>query len=521
MLFFLFSALLLASCSVGDDADGVSALSVLADAGGSHSCALSGKGVLWCWGANDSGQLGTGGTRDSLLPVKVEWASEKPGQMVATGYAHTCAVDIAGGLFCWGDNSLGQLGIPGEVHHFYPIKVRSGVVAVATGYAHTCAILEDKRLLCWGFNDAGQLGSGTVEVKMEGGRYPLMLALGFSHSCALLNDRSVLCWGDSLAELKDSEPVQSIMAGHSHTCAVLSGGTLQCWGDGTVEWSGVGRIQRAVGGKGFTCILNDRGEVYCQGDNHYGQLGRGNTAGSLGPVRVDLGGERRVVHLVAGSAHLCAIFADDSLSCWGYNGRGQLGDGKSVSAMGVAQHHEGIFESVVTGRIHSCALPGDGIPRCWGGNEFGQLGEGSFVDRHGPVRIKWEDERSFRAIVAGCDHTCGILEDDSLVCWGKNHFGQWGEGRFESSPDPVLVEGSVATVEAGCEHTCVVLNDGTRKCRGEVSLDWTEQSAHLCKIERGVSCMGSNERGQLGSFTPHRGDDPGEMGEELPIIRLD
>ena len=262
---------------------------------------------------------------------------------------------------------------------------------------------------------------------------------------------------------------------------------------------------------------------FCWGANRYGQLGNGSTLSNSGPGPVDLGGGRRIRSVVAGEAHLCALLNDDSLVCWGSNGRGQLGDGMAGKVRGEVAG--GAYEMVVTGNAHSCGLTREeGIPECWGANDFGQLGDGSAVDRHRPVRVKWEEGRRAKTIAAGCDHTCGILDDDSLACWGKNNFGQLGDGIVGEQSFPVGVDlGGGRTVKEmvlGCEHTCVVLEDDSRICWGEPSLERLAESSHTCKIRydgRAV-CEGSNGRGQLGRFTPHRGDDPGEMGDNLPVI---
>ena len=131
------------------------------------------------------------------------------------------------------------------------------------------------------------------------------------------------------------------------------------------------------------------------------------------------------------------------------------------------------------------------------------------------------------SMAAGCEHTCGVLENRSLVCWGKNSYGQLGDDIEGELLRPVVVDfgvgQSVVGVELGCEHTCAVFEDGSRVCRGEMSFENKVRSSHGCKIGLGgvVVCEGYNGRGQLGIRTPHRGDEPGEMGEHLSTISVD
>ena len=564
--FVLWIGIFLASCTNGADLDKFSWKVI--GVGSTHSCVVPQDGILRCWGANDSGQLGDGSFVERSLPTKVDGKWSGRIQTLAMGYAHTCAIDGDHFLYCWGDNSFGQLGNKNQSGRLSPQRVNLGegqrVEFVATGYAHTCAVLRDGSLMCWGFNGSGQLGDGSTEdrfipvsVNLGKDRLAKRVAVGFSHTCVLLDDHSIQCWGaNDSGQLGDgtiiNSPVPvavsigwgdrfgSLVAGDSHTCALNDIGILKCWGsnhrgqlgDGSevdrtravrVKWKKSGYIRTVVAGKDYTCGVGDDGILSCWGGNAYGQLGNGSTLPHSLPEPVDLGGGRSVLAVAAGEAHLCAKLSDDSLVCWGNNGRGQLGDGVAREYRGSVV--EGSFEAVVTGNAHSCALREDGGAECWGGNNFGQLGDGSRVDRHGPVVVSLPTGRTAKAIGAGCDHTCGILDDDSLACWGKNSFGQLGNGIVGDRSTPVVVDlqgQMVREMTLGCEHTCVVLDDDFRMCWGELSLEQVREYAHGCQIGKDARlvCRGDNRRGQLGGNTPHRGDDPGEMGNNLPGILI-
>ena len=566
----LLAPALLFACSgeKGKDSSGWRSVGV----GNSHSCAISQGGGLWCWGANGSGQLGDGTVSDRSRPVRVGWRRGKGVGAVSMGYAHTCALGEDGVLVCWGDNSFGQLGNGGHSGRLGPeraVALDKGrtVVAMAAGYAHTCAILDNHALVCWGFNGSGQLGDGSLQdrttpvvVDLGERRVAREITAGFSHSCALLDDHSVACWGgNDFGQLGDGSTdnrltpvgvdlgwnsmVESVVAGDSHTCAIFNRDRLECWGsnrygqlgEGSVGGertfpalagrNGKGSIRKVALGRHYTCAVWEGGALSCWGGNGYGQLGNASTRPSIGGVTVDLGPGRKVRSLVASEGHLCALTEGNTLVCWGNNSRGQLGDGRVGEMNG--EIRLGTFESVVTGTTHSCGLREDGIPQCWGANQYGQLGDGSVEDRHSPVPVEVPEGRVVVGMSSGCDHTCGILDDDSLLCWGKNSYGQLGDGISEDYSSPVRVdfgEGIMITgLELGCEHTCAILKDEARICRGEMSFDRKTSSAHMCGIGDGgmVVCRGRNERGQLGVPTPHRGDDPREMGKYLPIITVD
>ncbi len=170
-----------------------------------------------------------------------------------------------------------------------------------------------------------------------------------------------------------------------------------------------------------------------------------------------------------------------------------------------------------TGRTHACALFGNGRVKCWGGNEFGKLGQGDLQNRgDGPdemgshlLTVDIGVGRTAAAVAVGQEHTCVILDNGRVKCWGSNASGQLGLGDTRSRGDWLGDMGDdLATVDlgtgrtavrlaAGRSHTCALLDDGT------------------------VKCWGGNESGQLGlGDTQNRGDEPNEMGDNLPAVQL-
>ena len=128
-------------------------------AGGYHTCAIKQDGSLWCWGDNDSGQLGDGTYSDKATPVQIMSSGVSS---VALGDLHTCAIKTDGSLWCWGYNWYGQLGDGTNTSRNTPVQITSGVSSVALGGYHTCAVKTDGSLWCWGNNSSGQLGDRSV-----------------------------------------------------------------------------------------------------------------------------------------------------------------------------------------------------------------------------------------------------------------------------------------------------------------------------------------------------------------------
>jgi alpha-tubulin suppressor-like RCC1 family protein len=168
--------------------------------GGRSSCARLGDNKVLCWGSNGSGQLGNGSSTDSATPTAASTISDS--QSIALGKEHACSLTTMGSVECWGGNGLGQVGDGTTTNALSPVAVPNlaQVSAIATGDFHTCALLKGGAVQCWGDNTYGQLGNGTT----VGGQRVAVVGLtqaavaieaGGFHTCALLNDNSVACWG--------------------------------------------------------------------------------------------------------------------------------------------------------------------------------------------------------------------------------------------------------------------------------------------------------------------------------------
>jgi len=199
-----------------------------------------------------------------------------------------------------------------------------------------------------------------------------------------------------------------------------------------------------------------------------------------------------VTQVDAGDHHACAVLSTGSVKCWGYNPRGELGNGTKTSSR-VPVTVKGISNAtaVAAGYSHTCALIAGGTVKCWGGNEVGQLGNGTNTDSTTPVAVKGISNA--KSISAGHAHTCVLLKDGSVTCWGFNLNGQLGNGKKVSSTVPVATTaiGSsdyVLEIDAGYSHTCALLRYGTAniKCWGD-DIDGVVRNAAAIKQAWGVS----------------------------------
>ena len=365
-------------------------------AGDFHACAVRSGGTVSCWGLNDHGQLGNGATSQwgsnaaqTVLNLTNAW------QISAGGY-HTCAVTKGGSaVYCWGGNDGGQLGLGGSItaDQTSPALVPglTNVIQIAAGERHTCAIVGPPPLTlkCWGNNTNGQVGDGTTTsrftpVVIPTTSPPAQVALGGSHSCALLADGTVACWGanshgqlgiDSTTEKHTPQVVKvpsdyspaMLVAGANHTCMNASYGT-----DGDSE-------------------------IFCWGDNSLQQLGTGPETEEHAPTAVRYWGTGVAMGfagLAAGGNHTCALQLDRGTpggkvaGCWGDNRFGELGIGNTTSPGGViALYSLANVATIVAGSASTYVLTTAGAVGAWGGDFYGQLGDKQNIQQNSPEMI--------------------------------------------------------------------------------------------------------------------------------------
>ncbi|MHB1090467.1 MAG: RCC1 domain-containing protein [Ilumatobacteraceae bacterium] len=272
---------------------------------------------------------------------------------------------------------------------------------IDAGDAFSCVILDDASAKCFGLGADGQLGSGSTSNIGDG------VGASVSASAAIA--------------LGSGRTTRAIATGSSHACALLDNYSVKCWGSGVY-----GRL-----GYGDT-------------------VSRGTTSASMGDAlaAVDLGTGRSVRMVTAGAQHTCALLDNNTVTCWGRGANGQLGYGTNQTrgdepgemgdaAAAVALGSGRWARSIATGANHTCALLDDYTVKCWGDNSYGQLGQGSLVaigDGVGAsvfasAAIALGSGRVARAVAAGDMHTCALLDNGSVKCWGAGSNGRLGSGR--------------------------------------------------------------------------------------------
>src|SRR5438876_341935 len=221
----------------------------------------------------------------------------------------------------------------------------------------------------------------------------------------------------------------------------------------------------------FSCVRLSDGTAQCTGRDQFGQLGNDDGTFTSSSVPVAVSGLTTATRVVAGAEHACALLGDSTVRCWGAGDSGQRGDGTFNNSSTVPVAVGGLTGavSVVTGGYHTCALLGDGTVWCWGGNIEGQLGDGTSGSSSSPP-VHVSGISSAVAVSGGYRHTCALLGDGTVQCWGRNLEGQLGDGTTTSSPTPVRVGGITGAVAIaagqGGVHTCALLADGSVKCWG-------------------------------------------------------
>jgi alpha-tubulin suppressor-like RCC1 family protein len=478
--------------------------------GHSHMCIVD-DGRVYCWGANDAGQLGNGTTVDSASVVPV--ASLTDVASIAVGYHHSCAVRRDGTVACWGDGLNGKVSPATSGVASTPVVIPSltDAVAVAAGASMSCAVRSNGQLACWGaphaippgtsehgwFTPADEALTDLVNVSAKDNTIcavrrngsvvcatrnqvtewaGITNAVSSTTGCAVLADGRVDCPGSSSAS--SIADAVSLSAGRDHACALRANGRVACWGDGaegqlgdeTLEPSlapvDVVSLTDAVGvaaGWSRTCALRAAGGVVC--------WGTGNERRPT-PTPIPVPALTDVTAVSAGAEYTCALRRGGSVACWGSGRFGNLGN-DNVSDVSFALVPGPVValtdaRAISTGE-HACALRTAGGLECWGNGA--SLGSADLLSSGRPVPVPLLADAV--AVDAGIEHTCAVLADGRVACWGVGFDGRLGHGVADSSVTPVFVssltdaEVQAPSVAAGYQHSCVLRAGGQVSCWGD------------------------------------------------------
>ena len=404
-------------------------------AGGGHGCAI-GSGKIKCWGRGGDGQLGNGGTGQQKNPVDVTGLTTTVSHASA-GIHHTCAIDSAGRVLCWGDNARGQLGIGTTVDAKEPgtPAIFSGADQVVAGEFHVCARSGGK-VECWGANDYGQIGNPNFNIGANVG-VPTQV--------------------DGLAT-----DVVTVTSGRNHICALQNDpangltNVLKCWGRN--RFGQVGTLEpNALSGAYLGFIYS--------GPQTWDIDTMERTPQTIPDPENPLQPWSNLKAVAAGGTHTCVIDSTDRLWCWGFIGGfdpvtscPKFEGTKSPKLCGIFPRNSGVFIA---------------SPNATGGPSTFE----AYPVAYEPVLLELGGKTP-TALAAGDEHHCMIISNpdagaSNILCFGRNEFGQLGDGTNNnwSQPHNVFldVNGNPVTatqIAAGDKHTCAVVDNSNVKCWG-------------------------------------------------------
>lgn len=301
-----------------------------------------------------------------------------------------------------------------------------------------------------------------------------------------------------------------------HTCGISTNNQMYCWGRHRLGYNptgptnnlptlipnpiGVSSWKYVSSGSFFACGISDNDQVYCWGKGFFGQLGNGELSDKTVPTIVSKPvGVTTWNSISAGSAHTCGIADTRQVYCWGWNGHGQLGNGsiedeRFAKTLVVNPPTVDSWKAIHAGTEHTCAIAGTDDLYCWGRNDFGQVGNGqtSRAEVLPNLVFNPSDVTRWKSVDAEQYNTCGIANNSRIYCWGSNSNGQLGNGESGETmnkkiPTLVVNPNSVSSwkiVSVGAFHACGLSNNDM------------------------LYCWGSNGEGQLGDITGNNHSEP-------------
>ena len=419
--------------------------------GSNHTCIVTGRKKIDCWGIGDNGQLGDDTAITRGYPSHVIANDDDPDSkfndaiQVVAGHYHSCAQKEDGTVYCWGlGKYLGINSTSGSLIKDYPVSVTdsasnnlSDIIQISSFYEHTCALNESGNVHCWGRGQYGEIGNGSTNFAARA----TLVVEGVGSSTALAGISEVSAGGD------------------------------------------------------FTCALKTDGGVLCWGNNKYGQLGNGQTGTSFSkshPVVVidsDNTATSGISALALGYQHGCALTNVGKVLCWGRGTSGRLGnDGTSnrdhpayvVDGDNSSTHLTGIVQVSSSGSS-TCALNESSNVYCWGSGSNGKLGNDASDNKDHPVHVVETDGNSSSMlsdvvqIGSGYNHTCALKKTGKALCWGNGEHGPLGDNEIASHsvdhPVSVVTSSSDANpYELGNFTICKNNDNGNETCSPTPSL---------------------------------------------------
>jgi len=392
---------------------------------------------------------------------------------------------IAGNLYSFGGNNVGQLGLGNTVHRYFPVQVSSiqDVIAVATGIGFSLALTTNGDVWSFGGNAWGSLGLGDRI------------------------DR------DSPTIIADLSDAVAVSAGYDHSFVILANGDIYSFGANNAgqlglgntvhpitspqKVSGISNVVAIAAGAWHSLFLTSGGDVYSCGWGLGGALGHGNTSNQSSPKKITALSD--VAAIAAGDQHSLALLKNGDVYSFGRNPYGQLGLGDNSDRL-VPEKIASISDvaAIEAGYFYSLILLENGDVYSFGLNEHGQLGHGDAANRNIPTKIA---TLSNVAQLAASGHSLVALSNGNVYSFGRNSYGQLGNGDTTERHAPTMITtlSGVVTVAAGGAHSLVLGGassdsqpsapsslSATAASSNQINLAWQDNSSNEAgfKIER-------------------------------------
>lgn len=510
--------------------------------GATHSAAITSNSVLWTWGNNDYGQLGTGNTDAQLLPTKVPGDNWKH---VVVGYNYTIALTNDGELYAWGSNEYGQLGQGNTIDLLVPTQIGtdSGWVAVDTQYYHCVALDSNRQIWTWGKNNYGALGSGGngdqwLPVQLVDGPQTYSwneISAGVDHTLAIKDDGTLWGWGNNkygqlgLDESIETQSPDFTVLELQPTEIIIDDENVPVQPVWSSDWLD-DSITTLIGhDSNFYVTIDSTGALWSWGSNDYGQLGDGTKVTRYNPVQV--GSDTDWSQIAIGSNYTIALKTDGTLWGWGRNNHGQLGIGNNTDQsspvrIGLAT----TWAQVTCGEFHTLAIKANGTLWAWGNNNYNQLGTGDNVSYNQPTQIG--SSTTWAQVRCSAYHTMAIRNNGTLWGWGRNEYDQLGLGSIgtdtQKTPIQIGTDTDWKQIVCGPHHTIGLKTSGTlhgwgSNEYGQLSVgtdtDWKQVTTNFystlaIKTDGTLWAWGWNSYGELGDNTQTSRTSPVQIGNK-------
>ncbi|HTW75682.1 MAG TPA: Ig-like domain-containing protein, partial [Steroidobacteraceae bacterium] len=362
------------------------------------SCAILSNGNTMCWGWDSEGVLGDGNSVQAVsTPVlATNISASNPATAISMNSA-TCAVLSDGSIQCWGYNTYGSLGNGSTTSSLtpvitYPNTANNPAIQVSVGEYSACGLFHDGTISCWGSDqssvEVGALGNGTsgysltpvLVSNITSANPATQISVGWGAACALLQDQTVDCWGSNYeGDLGDGTSTGPDTCSTDGPCSTVP-----------VAVSNLSNVTAiSVGGSNAACALKSDGTVWCWGANAYSQLGESPQSLSQADEPVQISGISTATAISVGNTSACALLSNGTVQCWGYILVNEVGGASQYTSQPtpVTVSNLSSATSITVGNGSACALLANGTVQCWGFNGDGNLGDGTTTDSTTPVQV--------------------------------------------------------------------------------------------------------------------------------------